>query len=150
MVIFQLLNLPFPSFHLPHSSHNTPLIFLSPYYTLALVSSFLSQCFLFVIPSLVLLLFNSSILQGFSKSLLQVLCCAVLSCFSRVWLFATHESTRLLCPQDSPGNNTGVGCHALLQGIVPTLESNPYLLHCRHVVYHWATGEATLSSYYSP
>ena len=23
---------------------------------------------------------------------------------------------RLLCPWDSPGNNTGVGCHALLQG----------------------------------
>ena len=25
--------------------------------------------------------------------------------------------TRLLCPWDSPGKNTGVGCHALLQGI---------------------------------
>ena len=23
---------------------------------------------------------------------------------------------RLLCPGDSPGKNTGVGCHALLQG----------------------------------
>ena len=28
--------------------------------------------------------------------------------------------TRLLCPWDSPGKNTGVGCHALLQGIFPT------------------------------
>ena len=27
---------------------------------------------------------------------------------------------RLLCPWDSPGQNTGVGCHALLQGIFPT------------------------------
>ena len=27
---------------------------------------------------------------------------------------------RLLCPWDSPGKNTGVGCHSLLQGIVPT------------------------------
>ena len=27
--------------------------------------------------------------------------------------------TRLLCPWDSPGRNTGVGCHALLQGIFP-------------------------------
>ena len=27
---------------------------------------------------------------------------------------------RLLCPWDSPGKNTGVGCHALLQGIFPT------------------------------
>ena len=28
--------------------------------------------------------------------------------------------TRLLCPWDSVGKNTGVGCHALLQGIFPT------------------------------
>ena len=26
----------------------------------------------------------------------------------------------LLCPWDSPGKNTGMGCHALLQGIFPT------------------------------
>ena len=30
---------------------------------------------------------------------------------------------------DSPGKNAGVGCHALLQGIFPTLGSNPCLLH---------------------
>ena len=29
---------------------------------------------------------------------------------------------------DSPGKNTGVGCHALLQGIFPTQGSNPGLL----------------------
>ena len=28
--------------------------------------------------------------------------------------------TRLLCPWDSPGKNTGEGCHFLLQGIFPT------------------------------
>ena len=28
--------------------------------------------------------------------------------------------TRLLSPRDSPGKNTGVGCHDLLQGISPT------------------------------
>ena len=27
--------------------------------------------------------------------------------------------TRLLCPWDSPGKNTGVGCHSLLQGTLP-------------------------------
>ena len=27
---------------------------------------------------------------------------------------------RLLCPWDSPGKNTGVGCHVLLQGIFLT------------------------------
>ena len=35
--------------------------------------------------------------------------------------------TRLLCPWDSPGNNTGVGCHFLLQGIFPIQGSNPTL-----------------------
>ena len=38
---------------------------------------------------------------------------------------------RLLCPWNFPGNNTGVGCHFLLQGIYPTQESNPRLLHLR-------------------
>ena len=32
--------------------------------------------------------------------------------------------TRLLCPWDSPDKNTGMGCHALLQGIFPTQGSN--------------------------
>ena len=34
-----------------------------------------------------------------------------------------------LCPWDSPAKNTGVGCHALLQGIFPTQRLNPRLLH---------------------
>ena len=45
----------------------------------------------------------------------------------------------LLCPWDSPGKNTGVGCHFLLQGIFPTQGSNPHLLvSCigRQVLYH--------------
>ena len=29
---------------------------------------------------------------------------------------------------DSPGQNTGIGCHFFLQGIFPTQGSNPYLL----------------------
>ena len=37
------------------------------------------------------------------------------------------KPTRLLCPWDSPGNNTGVGCHALLQGVFLTQGSNPSL-----------------------
>ena len=31
------------------------------------------------------------------------------------------------CPWDSPSNNTGVGCHALLQGIFPTQGLGPHL-----------------------
>ena len=36
----------------------------------------------------------------------------------------------------SPGKNTGVGCHALLQGIFPTQGPNPGLPHCRWILYH--------------
>ena len=43
---------------------------------------------------------------------------------------------------DSPGKNTGVGCHALLQGIFPTQEWNQGLLHCRQFFTSWATREA--------
>ena len=36
---------------------------------------------------------------------------------------------------DSPGKNTGVGCHALLHGIFTTQGSNPGLLHYRWILY---------------
>ena len=37
---------------------------------------------------------------------------------------------------DSPGKNTGVGCHALLQGIFPTQGLNSGLPHCKQILYH--------------
>ena len=37
---------------------------------------------------------------------------------------------------NSPGKNTGVGFHALFQGIFPTQGSIPGLLHCRQALYH--------------
>ena len=40
------------------------------------------------------------------------------------------QLTRLLCPWNSPGKNTGVGCHSLLQGIFLTQGSNSGLFHC--------------------
>ena len=46
------------------------------------------------------------------------------------------QPSRLFYPWDSPGKNTGVDCHALLQGIFLTQGSNPYLpwlLHCRQI-----------------
>ena len=42
---------------------------------------------------------------------------------------------RLLCPWDSPGKNTGVGCHALLQQMFPIQGLNPGLLNCRQIPY---------------
>ena len=38
------------------------------------------------------------------------------------------QPTRLLCPQDSPGKNTEVGCPSLLQGIFLTQASNLQLV----------------------
>ena len=54
----------------------------------------------------------------------------MLSHFSHVQLFVTHGlwPARLLCAWDSLGKNTGVGCHALLQGIFPAQGSNPHIL----------------------
>ena len=46
------------------------------------------------------------------------------------------QPTRLLHPWDSPGKNTGVGSHFLLQGIFPTQGLNPGLPHCRQTLYH--------------
>ena len=64
----------------------------------------------------------------------------MLSYFSCALLCATPWTVarRLLCLWDSPGKNTGVGCHALLQGLFPTHGWNPHLLsllHCRWILF---------------
>ena len=61
-----------------------------------------------------------------------VLCCAKLlqSCLLLATLWTV--ACRLLCPWDSPDKGTGVGCHALLQGIFPTKGSNSHLLNLLH------------------
>ena len=38
--------------------------------------------------------------------------------------------------RDSPGKNTGMGCHFPLPGIFPTQGLNPGLLHYRQILYH--------------
>ena len=42
------------------------------------------------------------------------------------------KPARLLCPWDSPGQNTGVGCCAFLQGIFPARGLNLHLLCLLH------------------
>ena len=42
-------------------------------------------------------------------------CCLVASVVSSSVRPHRRQPTRLLCPWDSPGKNTGVGCHFLLQ-----------------------------------
>ena len=52
----------------------------------------------------------------------------------------SHFSHVQLCPWHSPGMNTGVGCHAFLQGIFPTQESNLHFLS----LLHWQAGSLPL------
>ena len=65
---------------------------------------------------------------NFKKKLLKYACM-----LSHVQLFETPWTlvTRLLCPQNFPGKNTGVSCHFLLQGIFPIQGLNSRLLYCR-------------------
>ena len=46
------------------------------------------------------------------------------------------QPSRLLCLRNSPGKSTGVGCHSLLQGVLPTQGSNLGLLHGRQIPHH--------------
>ena len=70
------------------------------------------------------------------------LCCAVCRRSVTSDSLQPHglQPARLLCPWDSPGKNTGEGCHALLQGIFQprdrTQVSNPGLPPCRQILYH--------------
>ena len=50
-------------------------------------------------------------------------------------------ASQLVCPWDSPSKNTGMGCHALLQGIFQTKGSNSHLLH----LLRWQVGSLPLT-----
>ena len=67
----------------------------------------------------------------------------VLSCFYCVRVFATLWTITGQAPlsMDSPGKNTGVGCHAFLQGTFLIQGSNPHLL----CLLHWHTGSLPLA-----
>ena len=52
------------------------------------------------------------------------------------------QPTRLPCSWSSPGKNTGVGFHFLLQGIFPTQGSNHVSGKGRQIVYHCTTWES--------
>ena len=64
-----------------------------------------------------------------------------------MYVFLVDQSCSTLCDPmdcslirsfvygDSLCKNTGVGCHALLQGIFPTQGLNPGLPDCRQIVY---------------
>ena len=49
-----------------------------------------------------------------------ILCCLVAQLCPTLLRPYGLQPARLLCPWDSPGKNTGAGCHAFLQEIFPT------------------------------
>ena len=53
----------------------------------------------------------------------------------------TDSPARVFCPWDSPGKNTRMDCHALLQGIFLTQGSNPRLLY----LLYWQAGSLPLA-----
>ena len=62
--------------------------------------------------------------------------CVCAESLSGVQLFAPQTvAHHAPLSRDSPGKNTGVGCHALFQGIFPTQGLNPHLLYCRCILY---------------
>ena len=69
---------------------------------------------------------------GYRVATLCVLSCSV--------IHETLRTTANICPWDSPGKKTRVGCHALLQGILPIQGSNP----CLSCLLHWQAGSLPL------
>ena len=57
------------------------------------------------------------------------------------------QSIRLLCPSDFPGDNTGAGCHFLLQGSSWPRDRTQVSCIGRWIPYHWGSWEAHLTSY---
>ena len=55
----------------------------------------------------------------------KCVCVCSFVCVSNYLQLHGLKPSGLLCPLNFPGNNTGAGCHFLLQGIVPTQGLNP-------------------------
>ena len=66
------------------------------------------------------------------------MCTGIFVYLSKIKQAVVSNSLRphgLYSPWNSPGKNTGVGSHSLLQEIFPTQGSNPGLSHCRWILY---------------
>ena len=69
------------------------------------------------------------------------LCLVAQSCLT-LWKSMDYSLPGSSVYGDSPGKNTGVGCHALLHGIFPTQGSNPVLPIAGGFFTSWPTREA--------
>ena len=66
---------------------------------------------------------------------------AARSCLVLMWTYGLQPA-RLLCMWNFPAKNTGVDCHALLQGIFPTQELNSHL----QCLQYWQAGSLPLAA----
>ena len=85
-------------------------------------------------------LLDKSFWQGAGVCVSVSVCVCLCLCVSRLVMsnsLQPHglEPARLPCPWNSPGRNTGVDCHSLLQRSFPTQRWNPGLLHRRQTLY---------------
>ena len=78
---------------------------------------------------------HSSVDEILPTRILEWVCMLSLSVVSDSLQPRGLQPTRLLRPLGSPGKNTGVGCHSLLQGLFLTEGSNPVHWHCRQIFY---------------
>ena len=93
--------------------------------------------------------YSSPRTDAYSVNIFSQMCRAVL-CWITQSCLTLRDSMDCSLPGssvhgDSPGKNTGVGCHALLQ-IFPTEGSNPGLLHCRWILYHLSPQGSPIST----
>ena len=61
--------------------------------------------------------------------------CLVVHSYPNLWDPMDCSSPGSAVHGNSPGKNTRVGCHVLLQGIFPAQGFNPGLSHCRQILY---------------
>ena len=79
---------------------------------------------------------KKNLLLNIRRICILVCCCLVTQSCPNLCDPVDCSPSRSSVHGDSPGKNTGVSYHALLQGIFPTQGSNPGLLHCRWILYH--------------
>ena len=101
----------------------------------------IKMCMLYILYNI-----NKQYLVVFNSNLSIALGGLVVLVAKCVWLLQPHglQPARFLCPWDSLGKNTGVGCHFLLQGTFLTQGSNPGLLWCRQIPYQLSYKEAPI------
>jgi len=86
--------------------------------------------------SIILVNFSSVFIQWGSHCLeLCVLCLVTQSCVT-LCNPMDYSPAGSSVHGDSPSKSTGVGCHAVLQGIFRTQGSKSGLPHCRQIFYH--------------